>query len=217
MSELVYYCGTMDSGKSTLALQTAHNHETRGRNGLIFTNRDRAGEGLISSRLGLQKQAIEVDADLNLHRLTIERMSLGERIDFIICDEAQFYTEKQIEELAMIVDGLGIDVYAFGILADFRTKLFPGSQRLVELADRVETLQVRALCWCGEPATHNARVINGSMVTEGEQVVVGDTNSANSQVEVAYEVLCRRHHMRKINARASQATHVSPPTLPFQD
>ena len=87
MSELVYYCGTMDSGKSTLALQTAHNHETRGRNGLIFTNRDRAGEGLISSRLGLQKAAIEVDADLNLHRLTIERMSLGERIDFIICDE----------------------------------------------------------------------------------------------------------------------------------
>lgn len=214
MAELVYYCGTMDSGKSTLALQTAHNHETRGRNGLIFTNRDRAGEGLISSRLGLQKNALEVDSDLNIHRLTIERMSLGERIDFIICDEAQFYTELQIEELAMIVDGLGIDVYAFGILADFRTKLFPGSQRLVELADRVETLQVRALCWCGEPATHNARVINGSMVTEGEQVVVGDTNSKD---EVAYEVLCRRHHMRKINSRVSHATHSSTPTLPFQD
>ena len=167
MAELIYYCGTMDSGKSTLALQTAHNHETRGRNGMIFTNKDRAGEGLISSRLGLQKDAIEVDADLNIHRLTIERMSLGERIDFIICDEAQFYTERQIEELAMIVDGLGIDVYAFGILADFRTKLFPGSARLVELADRVETLQVRALCWCGEPATHNARVINGNMVKIG--------------------------------------------------
>ena len=221
MAELVYYCGTMDSGKSTLALQTAHNHETRGRNGLIFTNRDRAGEGVISSRLGLQKNAIEVDADLNIHRLTIERMSLGERIDFIICDEAQFYTERQIEELAMIVDGLGIDVYAFGILADFRTKLFPGSARLVELADRVETLQVKALCWCGEPATHNARVINGQMVTEGEQVVVGDTatglNNHGAKTEVTYEVLCRRHHMRKINARASQASHQSTPTLPFQD
>lgn len=217
MAELIYYCGTMDSGKSTLALQTAHNHETRGRNGLIFTNRDRAGEGLISSRLGLQKNAIEVDADLNIHRLTIERMSLGERIDFIICDEAQFYTERQIEELAMIVDGLGIDVYAFGILADFRTKLFPGSQRLVELADRVETLQVKALCWCGEPATHNARVMNGKMVTEGEQVVVGDTVGTAGATDVTYEVLCRRHHMRKINARASQASHQSTPTLPFQD
>ena len=195
MAELIYYCGTMDSGKSTLALQTAHNHETRGRNGLVFTNRDRAGEGVISSRLGLQKNAIEVDEDLNIHRLTIERMSLGERIDFIICDEAQFYTERQIEELAMVVDGLGIDVYAFGILADFRTKLFPGSQRLVELADRVETLQVKALCWCGEPATHNARVINGKMVTEGEQVVVGDTGGVsttnpNGKIEeVTYEVL----------------------------
>lgn len=223
MAELIYYCGTMDSGKSTLALQTAHNHETRGRNGLVFTNRDRAGEGVISSRLGLQKNAIEVDEDLNIHRLTIERMSLGERIDFIICDEAQFYTERQIEELAMVVDGLGIDVYAFGILADFRTKLFPGSQRLVELADRVETLQVKALCWCGEPATHNARVINGKMVTEGEQVVVGDTggtltnNPNGKNEEVTYEVLCRRHHMRKINAKASQASHQSTPTLPFQD
>ena len=229
MAELIYYCGTMDSGKSTLALQTAHNHETRGRNGLIFTNRDRAGEGVISSRLGLQKNAIEVDEHLNIHRLTIERMSLGERIDFIICDEAQFYTERQIEELAMVVDGLGIDVYAFGILADFRTKLFPGSARLVELADRVETLQVKALCWCGEPATHNARVINGQMVTEGEQVVVGDTASADpskgqlkpgettQKTEVTYEVLCRRHHMRKINARASQASHQSTPTLPFQN
>ncbi|MFM7860335.1 MAG: thymidine kinase [Candidatus Nanopelagicaceae bacterium] len=233
MAELIYYCGTMDSGKSTLALQTAHNHETRGRNGLIFTNRDRAGEGVISSRLGLQKNAIEVDADLNIHRLTIERMSLGERIDFVICDEAQFYTERQIEELAMVVDGLGIDVYAFGILADFRTKLFPGSARLVELADRVETLQVKALCWCGEPATHNARVINGQMVTEGEQVVVGDTNSVTNsgtnsgsnsgknnqsiKTEVTYEVLCRRHHMRKINARVSEASHQSTPTLPFQD
>jgi len=210
MAELVYYCGTMDSGKSTLALQTAHNHETRGRNGLIFTNRDRAGEGLISSRLGLQKEAIEVDTDLNLHRLTIERMSLGERIDFIICDEAQFYTERQIEELAMIVDGLGIDVYAFGILADFRTKLFPGSQRLVELADRVETLQVRALCWCGDPATHNARVINGRMVTEGEQVVVGDVGKSSN---VSYEVLCRRHHMRKVTSKISNPA--AEQSLPF--
>ena len=132
--------------------------------------------------------------------------------------EAQFYSEKQIEELAMIVDGLGIDVYAFGLLSDFRTKLFPGSQRLIELADRVEPLQVKALCWCGEEATHNARVVNGEMVTEGEQVVVGDTvTSGQRKHEVTYEVLCRRHHMRKINARASQATHQSTPTLPFQE
>lgn len=210
MAELTYYCGTMDSGKSTLALQTAHNHQSRGRTGLIFTNQDRAGRGQISSRLGLQSQAIEVDEEIDLHKFVVEKLSQGERVDFVICDEAQFYQPEQIEQLARIVDGLGIDVFAFGILTDFRTELFPGSARLVELADRVQTLQVEALCWCGERATHNARTIGGVMVTEGEQVVVGDVSS---QAEVAYEVLCRRHHMRKVTARKSNAGALEP--LPF--
>ena len=71
-----------------------------------------------------------------------------------------------------------IDVFAFGITADFRTELFPGQQRLIELADRVQVLQVEALCWCGRAATHNARIVDGVMVVEGEQVVVGDTSAA---------------------------------------
>jgi thymidine kinase len=192
MAELIYYCGTMDSGKSTLALQTAHNHQSRGRTGLLFTNQDRAGSGKISSRLGLTSEALEVSVEM---------------------DEAQFYAPEQVEQLARIADGLGIEVYAFGILTDFRTKLFPGSARLIELADRVQTLQVEALCWCGRRATHNARTVGGVMVTEGEQVVVGDTNAAN---EVAYEVLCRRHHMRKVTARNSGAAHQSIEPLPFQ-
>jgi thymidine kinase len=204
----------MDSGKSTLALQTAHNHKSRGRSGLIFTNKDRAGTGVISSRLGLQSEALEVEIDLDIHRLVVERLSMGERIDYIICDEAQFYQPIQIDQLAKIVDGLGIDVYAFGILADFRTKLFPGSARLVELADRVNTLQVEALCWCGSRATHNARTVNGVMVTEGEQVVVGDVGKSD---EIAYEVLCRRHHMRQVTARASRAGHISSDPLPFTE
>lgn len=212
MAELIYYCGTMDSGKSTLALQTAHNHQSRGRSGLLFTNRDRAGLGKISSRLGLTSEAIEVGEELDLHRFVVEQLSSGKRIDFVICDEAQFYTPHQIEELARIVDGLGIDVFAFGILTDFRTKLFPGSARLVELADRVQTLQVEALCWCGERATHNARTMGGVMVTEGEQVVVGDTSKEEI---VAYEVLCRRHHMRRVTAQASGAAHPSIEPLPF--
>jgi thymidine kinase len=212
VAELLYYCGTMDSGKSTLALQTAHNHKSRGRSGLIFTNKDRAGSGVISSRLGLQSEAIEVADDLDIHKFVVEHLSMGERIDYIICDEAQFYQPIQIDQLAKIVDGLGIDVYAFGILADFRTKLFPGSARLVELADRVNTLQVEALCWCGSRATHNARTINGAMVTEGEQVVVGDVGRSG---EVAYEVLCRRHHMRQVTARSSRAGHISSDPLPF--
>ena len=195
MAELIYYCGTMDAGKSTLALQTAHNHESRGRTGIIFTCNDRAGAGILSSRLGLQKAAVEVSVDLNLHSHVRELVSNGVRVEFVICDEAQFYSPEHIEQLALIVDGLGIDVYAFGILADFRTKLFPGSARLVELAGRVNTRQVEALCWCGARATHNARTFGGTMVTVGEQVFVGDTDS---DTVVGYEVLCRRHHMREI-------------------
>lgn len=214
MAELIYYCGTMDSGKSTLALQTAHNHQSRGRTGLIFTNNDRAGSGVVSSRLGLSSPAIEVTPGMDIHKLVVDRLSMGERVDYIICDEAQFYESEQIEQLARIVDGLGIDVYAFGILADFRTRLFPGSARLVELADRVNTLQVEALCWCGARATHNARTVGGVMVVEGEQVVVGDVSPG---AEIAYEVLCRRHHMRQVTARASRAAHTSTLPLPFKE
>ena len=214
MAELIYYCGTMDSGKSTLALQTAHNHQSRGRTGLIFTNNDRAGSGVISSRLGLSSPAIEVTPSMDLHRLVVDQLSMGERIDYIICDEAQFYESVQIDQLARIVDGLSIDVFAFGILADFRTKLFPGSARLVELADRVNTLQVEALCWCGSRATHNARTVGGVMVIEGEQVVVGDVSTG---ADVAYEVLCRRHHMRQVTARVSGAAHTSSLPLPFKE
>ena len=203
MAELIYYCGTMDSGKSTLALQTAHNHQSRGRTGLIFTNNDRAAS-----------PAIEVTPEMDLHRLVVDQLSMGERIDYIICDEAQFYESDQIDQLAKIVDGLSIDVFAFGILADFRTKLFPGSARLVELADRVNTLQVEALCWCGARATHNARTIGGVMVVEGEQVVVGDVTTG---ADVAYEVLCRRHHMRQVTARVSGAAHTSSLPLPFKE
>ena len=212
MAELIYYCGTMDSGKSTLALQTEHNHTSRGRRGLVYTMNDRTGAGILSSRLGLEVPAIEVTPDLDFHHDIVAMLSQGARIDFLICDEAQFYTAQQVEQLALVVDNLGIDVFAFGLLADFRTRLFPGSLRLIELADRIQALQVEALCWCGQRATHNARTVGGVMVVEGEQVVVGDIDA---QAVVAYEVLCRRHHMRRVTSRTAQAQHMSPDPLPF--
>lgn len=193
MSELVFFTGTMDCGKSTLAAQVNYNHKSRGRRGLVFTMKDRAGSGILSSRLGLEVPAIEVTDDLNFFDLVLSE-STKDPIDYVICDEAQFFSRSHIDQLAHIVDDLDVDVYAFGITADFRTELFPGSARLIELADRIETLQVEALCWCGRKGTHNARTLNGVMVTEGEQVVVGDTGS-DSDV-VGYEVLCRRHHMQ---------------------
>jgi thymidine kinase len=215
MAELQFFTGTMDSGKSTLALQTNHNHAARGRIGRIFTTHDRAGEALVSSRLGLTHEAIEVDDGFDFWRSVVGELTQGARIDYLICDETQFYTAAQIEQLAKIVDELQIDVFCFGILTDFRTRLFPGSARLVELADKTEVLQVEALCWCGKRATHNARTENGEMVTEGEVIVVGDVDHQEVPAEVAYEVLCRAHHRRKMTAARARAVSMIAEPLPF--
>ena len=218
MAQLLFFSGTMDSGKSTLALQMDHNHAVRGRSGRIFTSLDRAGAATLSSRLGLQVPAIEVPTDMDLWLYVVDELQRGARIDYLVCDEAQFYTAAQIDQLARIVDDLGIDVLAFGLLTDFRTRLFAGSARLVELADRTQPLQVEALCWCGERATHNARAIGGVMVVEGAQVVVGGMRGADPTGldDVSYEVLCRRHHRRCMTAAAARAAHLSPAVLPFE-
>ncbi|MGW0549846.1 thymidine kinase [Streptomyces altiplanensis] len=212
MPELVFFSGTMDCGKSTLALQIEHNRSARGLQGMIFTRDDRAGEGKLSSRLGLVTDAVEAAEGFDFYAYLVAHLSQGNRADYVIVDEAQFLAGEQIDQLARVVDDLELDVFAFGITTDFRSKLFPGSQRLVELADRVEVLQVEALCWCGARATHNARTIGGEMVVEGAQVVVGDVNQ--SPDEVGYEVLCRRHHRRRTTAAAAHAAALSPDVLP---
>ena len=214
MAELQFFTGTMDSGKSTLALQTNHNHAARGRIGRIFTTHDRAGEAMISSRLGLTHDALEVDERFDFWRYVVDELTHGARIDYLICDEAQFYTGFQIEQLAKVVDELQIDVFAFGILSDFRTALFEGSRRLVELADRMHVLQVEALCWCGKRATHNARTVNGEMITEGEVIVVGDVEGG-PPAEISYEVLCRSHHRRGMTAARARAVSMIAEPLPF--
>ena len=199
----------MDAGKSTLALQTNHNHAARGRAGIIFVSNDRTGPAVLTSRLGLSHAAVEVADDFNFWSYVVDTLTHGAKVDFLICDEAQFYSPYQVEQLAKIVDELRIDVFCFGILTDFRTKLFPGSARLVELADRTEVLQVEALCWCGNRATHNARTENGVMVTEGEVIVVGDVEEVDSTdrpPDVAYEVLCRQHHRLALTAARARAT-----------
>lgn len=203
MAELIFFSGTMDCGKSTLALQMDHNRSARGRRGLVFTRDDRAGRGVLSSRLGLSTAAVEVGEDTDLYTFAVGALAADPQVDYVICDEAQFLSADQVEQLAAIVDELGVDVFAFGIATDFRTRLFPGSQRLIELADEIRVMQVETLCWCGARATHNARTVGGEMVLEGEQVVVGDVAPDE---EVAYTVLCRRHHRaRRAYAVPSQA------------
>jgi thymidine kinase len=202
-AHLRFFHGPMDCGKSTLALQVDHNQSRQGRHGVLVTQGDRSAEPRISSRVGLSRAAIEIEAGTDLRLLVRDRWAAGDRVDYLLVDEAQFLTAAQVDQLAELVDEFHVDVYAFGLTTDFRTELFPGTRRLLEVADDVQRVQVEVLCWCGLPGLLNARVVDGVMVRAGETVVVADTAPAQlpgvdpgSSPAVRYQVLCRRHHVR---------------------
>jgi thymidine kinase len=188
-AHLRFFHGPMDCGKSTLALQVDHNQSRQGRSGLLLTQGDRSAAPMISSRVGMQRPAREIDAEVDLRLVVRERWARGLRVD----------------QLAELVDESHVDVYAFGLTTDFRARLFPGTQRLLELADDVERIQVEVLCWCGLPGLLNARVVDGAMVREGRTVLVADTVADTAltagggrpgDAAVRYQVLCRGHYMR---------------------
>jgi thymidine kinase len=187
-----FFHGPMDCGKSTLALQLHYNHARQGRSGLLLTKHDRSGPARISSRIGISSTAVEVADDQDIGDLVRSEWAQGRRVDYLIVDEAQFFTPGQVDQLAALADDVQIDVYAFGIATDFRGRLFPGSARLFELADEVAPLQVEVLCWCGRIGRFNGRVVDGRIVREGATVLVADTEPAARAVR--YQVLCRTHH-----------------------
>ena len=201
MADLTFFYGTMNCGKSTLALQIHHNAVSAGKHVVLFTKHDRGGS-TISSRIGLEQPAVIVHDDFDLHAYVIAMLGSGTAVDVLICDEAQFYSPRQIEQLARLVDEADVDVQCFGLLTDFTTSMFPGSSRLMELADRREALQVEARCWCGDRGAMNARTVGGIIQREGAQVVVGDIDGG----EVAYEVLCRRHHREGVTSQNADRT-----------
>lgn len=186
--------GIMGSGKSTVALQVHHNLVRRGLRGVLCTLFDREGT-LVSSRLGVSHPAVEVTADVDLLALARAEVATG-GLDFMVCDEVQFYAEEQVDQLGSVVDEIGADVFAYGLLTDFRGRLFDGTRRMMELADEHRPLSVEARCWCGRRATHNARLVDGTVTLEGETVMIGDTDGSDTPLfgpKVTYELLCRRH------------------------
>ena len=188
MALLRFSFGTMGSGKSTLALQIHHNLTSRGLRGILCSQLDRA-DGKVSSALGVSADAVEVGPRLDLYDLALAMKERHGVLDYIICDEAQFYQTDQIDQLARVVDELDTDVYAFGLLTSFQGLLFDGTRRLLELADESVEVQVEARCWCGSRATHNARLVDGVQVYDGQLLVVDDPENH----QVTYELRCRRH------------------------
>jgi thymidine kinase len=196
MAVLRFSFGTMGSGKSTLALQVHHNLAQNGQTGLLLARLGRDGSH-VTSRLGISAPSLEVDPTVDLYDLVGKFRAERGRLHYLVCDEVQFFTRAQADQLARIVDEMDVDVFAYGLITDFRGLLFEGTARLLELADERVPLQVEARCWCGARANNNARLVNGELVREGEVVAVGDT-ATHSDVPlfgdvVTYVLLCRRH------------------------
>ncbi|HJQ41990.1 MAG TPA: thymidine kinase [Jatrophihabitantaceae bacterium] len=199
-AHLKFFYGPMDCGKSTLALQIDHNHARQGRHGLLLTTYDRSGGPTITTRVGLSRQAIEIEPDTDIRRVVRAEWATGRRVDYLIVDEAGFLTAEHVDQLAELVDDSHVDVYCFGLATDFRSLMLPGAKRLFELADELTPVHVEVLCWCGRPGQLNARVVDGKVVREGDTVVVADTaedgDTRDAAARVHYQVLCRVHHRR---------------------
>ena len=180
MASLYFYYGAMGSSKTANALMTNFNYREVGKKALLckpgIDTRD--GKNVIHSRIGLEEACITLEE--------LETYSADEirKYDCIIVDEAQFATVKQIDRLSDIVDFMDVPVICYGLRADFRQELFPGSERLLTVADKLQ--EIKTVCWCGRKATCNARYNQNGIVKEGSQIQLGANDS--------YVALCRRHY-----------------------
>lgn len=180
MAQLYFKYGAMGSSKTANALMTRFNYEERGQQTLLVKPRldTRDGDHMVSSRIGLKYQCIYFDELQKLTPMELQQNAC------IIVDEAQFLTKEEVDYLVYLVDDYGIPVICYGLRADFKGDLFPGSEELLVMADKIE--EVKTICWCGKKATFNARFdADGHVLKEGAQVVLG----ANDK----YIGLCRKH------------------------
>ena len=190
MAKLYFSYAAMNAGKSTMLLQASYNYQERGMRTLILIAAfdDRAGRGRISSRIGLESDAIAFEREDNLFDLVSGLHATGE-IACVFVDEAQFLTKEQVWQLARIADDLHVPVMTYGLRTDFQGKLFPGSMELLAIAD--ELREVRTICHCGRKATMVARLDGqGNIIREGAQVDVGGNEK--------YVSYCRRHWVEKM-------------------
>ncbi|MBE5779618.1 MAG: thymidine kinase [Clostridiales bacterium] len=176
MAKLYFRYGAMGSSKTANAIMVRHNYLERGQKVLMLKPRldNRDGATTIRSRCGLDCQCAFME-DIENYRV--------KDFDCVIVDEAQFLTRAQVEKLVQIVDEENVPVIAYGLRADFQQNLFEGSKWLLAWADTIE--EVKTICWCGKKATCNARISDGKVIKEGEQVVLGGNES--------YVSLCRKH------------------------
>ncbi|HPD93040.1 MAG: thymidine kinase [Rhodobacter sp.] len=185
MAKLYFHYSTMNAGKSTILLQASHNYRERGMLTYLLTAQfdNRAGEGRIASRIGIDEPADTFAPGEDLFAKIATRMAQGP-CACVFVDEAQFLSPGQVWQLARAVDDLGVPVMCYGLRVDFRGALFPGSSALLALAD--EMREVRTICHCGKKATMVIRQdAEGRALKEGAQVQIGGNET--------YVSLCRKH------------------------
>ena len=199
MAKLYFKYGAMGSSKTAQALITKYNYEENDMKvWLIKPSADtRDGAQVLRSRIGLEAAVEVIPPEVDIYARFLG--SRVRRCDVIIVDECQFMTEKQIEQLRTIVDEQKIPVLCFGLRTDFLTRLFPGSRRLMELADVIE--EIKTMCDCGAKATVNARISDGYIVTEGAQVVLGGNDSYIAMCHRCYINGIREHKKIKLHGQ----------------
>lgn len=185
MAQLYFRYSTMNAGKSIELIKVAYNYEERGKRVLVFTPAidDRSGVGIVSSRIGIQRDALPITDETNLLDVFMKE-NARETVDCVLIDECQFLRKHHIQELVEIVDSCDVPVLAYGLKNDFRNELFEGSYYMLIYADKIE--EIKTICWCGRKATMVARVVDGKFVKEGQQIVVGGLDM--------YVSLCRKHY-----------------------
>ena len=200
MAKLYFKYGAMGSSKTAQALITKYNYEENGlKVWLLKPSADtRDGTDILRSRIGLEARVEVIPPDRNLY----DRFLLPEqeRANVIIVDECQFLTPEQIDELRAIVDDFNVPVMCFGLRTDFQTKLFPGSRRLMEVADTIQ--EIKTICDCGAKATVNARIDpDGYIVTRGAQVQLGGNDSYIAMCHRCYMLGIREHRKIKLHGK----------------
>ena len=185
MAKLYFSYAAMNAGKTTILLQASHNYRERGMHTMLLTARldDRVGTGQIGSRIGLQAPAFVFDANTDMQDLIATEYARQE-LACVMVDEAQFLSEAQVWQLARIADDMGIPVMCYGLRTDFQGNLFPGSARLLAIADVLR--EIRTICHCGRKATMVVRQNEkGDVIQQGAQIEIGGNEK--------YVSLCRRH------------------------
>ena len=199
MAKLYFKYGAMGSSKTAQALITKYNYEENDMKvWLIKPSADtRDGEQILRSRIGLEAVVEVIAPEVDVYARFLG--SKARRCDVIIVDECQFLTEKQIDQLRAIVDDHNIPVMCFGLRTDFQTHLFPGSRRLMEVADTIQ--EIKTICDCGAKATVNARINDGYIVTEGAQVVLGGNDCYIAMCHKCYIKGIREHKKIKLHGQ----------------